>query len=107
MYLLLCAKGSQDRGARRRPSDFVTTGSRIHPEWFRQKLLARFEIKTKVVGRGKGEVHEARILNRIIRVTPQGWEYEADQRHGEIVVEALGLEGARGVSSTPRGEEKE
>ena len=36
------------------------------------------------------EKQEARILNRIVRWTPQGWEYEADQRHAELIVKAMG-----------------
>ena len=27
----------------------------------------------------------------MIRATPQGWEYESDQRHVEIILEQLGL----------------
>ena len=66
-------------------------------EWFRSKMAERFEIKTKKVGLGPEEVKETRVLNRVIRVTEQGWEYEADQRHGELVVKGMGLEGAKGV----------
>ena len=40
-------------------------------------------MKDKIVGPRKdlGEVMETRILNRIVRWTGSGWEYEADQRH--------------------------
>ena len=44
-------------------------------------------------------------MNRVIRRTEQGWEYEPDQRHAEMIIGALGLEDARGVS-TPGEEEK-
>ena len=55
--------------------DFVSVGSRADLAWMKEKLQKRFEVKTELVG-GKpeeGDAQEARILNRIIRVTPQGW----------------------------------
>ena len=33
-----------------------------------------------------------RILNRVITWKEEGIEYEADQRHAEIIVNSLGLE---------------
>ena len=62
--------------------DFVTTGGREAMRWLRERLEARFEIKTKVVGLGTGESREETVLSRVIRVTERGWEYEPDQRHG-------------------------
>ena len=47
---------------------------------------------------------EAKILNRIIRAMPEGWEYECDQRHAQIMIEGMGLEGTKKVS-TPAAEE--
>ena len=44
------------------------------------------------------------MLNRIIRFTSNGIEYEGDIRHSEIIVKQLGLEDARSLS-TPGGEE--
>ena len=67
----------------------------------------RFEIKTKLVGSGSsdGEVTEARILNRIIRRTDAGWEYEADQRHADLIVKETGADKASTLSH-PGGEKK-
>ena len=79
--------------------DFVTVGDRAETEWFKKRLEERFEIKTKKVGDGPGENREEKVLNRIIRITPEGWEYEADQRHGELVVQGMGLEEAKSVST--------
>ena len=42
-------------------------------------------------------------MNRILRLKSEGWEYEADQRHAELIVRGMGLEKAKGVK-TP-GEE--
>ena len=59
--------------------DFITSGSSEQVRWFKEGLEKRFEIKTKIIGVGEGEVQEERVLNRVIRVMDQGWEYEADQ----------------------------
>jgi hypothetical protein len=80
-------------------------GSREAMAHFRRQLEKRFEIKTKVVGTGKEEDREGKVLNRVIRVTEDGWEYEPDQRHAEMIVEELGLQGAK-PSVTPGEDEK-
>ena len=60
--------------------DFVSVGCSETLRWMKTKLQGRFEIKTATVGSNEeeGGVKEARIPNRIIRVTSDGWEYEAD-----------------------------
>ena len=45
------------------------------------------------------------MLNRIVRATEGGWEYEADQRHVDIILSDLGSAGANPVS-TPSEDEK-
>jgi hypothetical protein len=70
-----------------------------------ERLKERFEIKSKKIGLGKDEVKEARVLTRVVRVTPEGWEYEADQRHAELIVKTLGLEESKEVS-TPGEDDK-
>ena len=85
--------------------DFASVGNRVALKWFRQQLEIKFEIKTSVIGAGIGEVREARVLNRILRITELGWEYEPDQRHAEMIVEQLGLKDAKAVE-TPTEEEK-
>ena len=52
-------------------------------------LKSRFEVSTVVVGDGREEeVHETKVLNRISRMDHEGWHYEADQRHGQLIVNA-------------------
>ena len=51
-----------------------------------------FEIKVRGRIGEDTEVKEMRILNRIVRVTPNGVRYEADPRHYELVARSLGLE---------------
>ena len=72
----------------------------------KEELEKVYEIKTSMVGRRQGLEKEVRVLNRIMRWTHEGWEYEADQRHGEIIVRETGTEEAKEVT-TPTAEEKE
>ena len=57
------------------------------------------------------EGSECRLLNRVARCTQNGWGIEPDQRHADLLVQALELKGANGVT-TPgendsRGQEEE
>ena len=62
--------------------DYVTVGSEENAQWLKEELEKVYEIKTSMVGRRYGLEKEVRVLNRIMRWTHEGWEYEADQRHG-------------------------
>ena len=86
--------------------DFVSVGASQSLAWMEANLKERFEVKVVKVGQAKerGEVPEARILNRAIRVTPDGWEYEADQRHVDLVKE-IGVD--KMSTLTPPGGDKE
>ena len=81
--------------------DFVATGSREDINQFRQEIAVRFTVKDNIVGSRSdlGELHETRVLNRIIRWTQKGWEYEADQRHAELIVREMGMESAKSVKT--------
>ena len=87
--------------------DFVCVGQPEELKWLKAKLSMRFEIKTSMVGLNAqdGEIREARILNRVIRVTPQGWEYEADQRHADLIIQETGAS-SKGLLSRPGGDKK-
>ena len=86
--------------------DFVAVGRRDKVQAFRKQVAARFTIKDKVIGLRPDlkEEAEARILNRIVRITPQGWEYEADQRHADIIAQELGLSKARATRTAGEDE---
>ena len=45
------------------------------------------------------EGSECRLLNRVVRCTPAGWEVEPDQRHVDILIPFLELKGANGVTT--------
>ena len=83
--------------------DFATARKPQDCEWLQEKMRRRFEIKTMVIGGGEKEQREGRILNRVVRWTEKGWEYEADRKHADILVERLGMKEAKAVA-TP-GEE--
>ena len=71
--------------------DFASVADIAELEWFKGKLSKRFKIKTQVIGPNNGEDKEGRILNRSIRCTKKGWEYEPDQRHAELIVQDMKL----------------
>ena len=79
--------------------DFVSTASPGELQWFKKELEKRFKIKTQVIGPGASYAKEGRALNRILRYTASGWEYEPDQRHAELIVKELGLDTANGLST--------
>ena len=86
--------------------DFVSAGGREGMKKFRRVLEERFKIKTKLVGAAGGEEEtEARVLNRVVRITAQGWEYEPDPRHVEMLIDGLALRNAKSVN-TPGEDEK-
>ena len=64
-------------------------------------MANRFTVKDNVIGLRSdlGEAQETRILNRIIRVTTEGWEYEADQRHADMIIQEMGLTKANSVKT--------
>ena len=48
-----------------------------------------------------------RLLNRVIEWTDEGIKYEADQRHGELIIKDMGFEGNSNSVSTPGGKKSE
>ena len=73
--------------------DYASTSGLSQLDWLRTQLDKKFDMKTQVLGHSQREnvLREAKILNRVIRATPEGWEYECDQRHVEIILEQLKL----------------
>ena len=79
--------------------DFVSTGSGAELRRLEAALERKFEIKPKTIGHYVGYRTEVKILNRVITVTQQGFRYQPDLRHAELVVSELGLESAKSVST--------
>ena len=42
-------------------------------------------------GRGPGESKEERVLNRVVRVTNVSWEYKADQKHADELMQRISI----------------
>eukprot|EP00971_Amphidinium_carterae_P228941 4541788-Amphidinium_carterae.2 len=60
----------------------------------------RFQVVRKArLGRDRGDQTEATLLNRLLRVTAEGILIEPDPRHAWLIVVALRLLGAKGVST--------
>ena len=79
--------------------DFATTGRLEDTIWLEKKLKERFEIKTHMIGKGQDLSQEGKVFNRVIRRTEQGWEYEADPRHAELIARTLNLNESKAVTT--------
>ena len=79
--------------------DFLIVGVHMALRWFKGILEQKYDIKSQILGPELTSCREIKILNRIIRWTPHGLEYEPDQRHADAVIESLGLQQARTVST--------
>ena len=85
--------------------DYCSAGSGVDLDWLEGVLASKYEIKTQRIGRGKtkdGKLKssEGQVLNRVVRRTDDGFELEADLRHAELIVEQLGLQDSK-IVSTP------
>ena len=75
--------------------DFVAVGDEKATKKLQVSLEKAYKVKCEVLGDGKDEKSEIRVLNRIIRRVDTGFALEADPRHAEIIVRDLGLIGAK------------
>ena len=86
--------------------DFATTGKLEDATWLETELKDRFGIKTHIIGPGEGTSREGKVLNKVIRRTEDGWEYEADPRHAELRIKSLKLEESKPVSTAGEDEKE-
>ena len=84
--------------------DFTVVASAKQIAWLGEEMKKRYELKMEVLGPNAGQTEEVRVLNRIIRWTRTGLEYEPDQRHAERIISELELETCKSAS-TPRVQE--
>ena len=112
--------------------DFATVGTLENVAWLKGVLEKRSKIKTECVsptaagvggrrvagspgapapkttnGEALTEGSEARLLNRVVRCTGDGWEVEPDQRHADLIVQELQLTGANGVTTPGEHDRRE
>ena len=83
--------------------DYVSSGPRASSDWLDIELNKKYKVETQRFG---DDVHELKVLNRILRRTQHGFEVEADPRHAELIIEEM-LEGGLRTLSTPGVDEKE
>ena len=83
-----------------RGGDFATARLKDQLDWFKVQLEKKYEPKGNCrLGSGADANEEGKIVNRIVGWTDEGLEYEADPRQSEKIIEELGLEGAKDVST--------
>jgi len=80
--------------------DFTTVGPKSSLDKFVEDMKSKHELKEAArLGPGKGDDKETRVLNRVVRWTEQGLEYEADPRQAEKIIQELGLEDCKAVAT--------
>ena len=84
--------------------DFVATGKRKDLEWLEKSLQRKFDCKSKWIGPRSEDPQSQQVLGRVITRTSEGIMYEADPRHAETLIEAMGLQEAKSLS-TPGSKE--
>ena len=74
--------------------DFTFTGCDAELDKVQRAMEAEFLCKVEGrLGGGAADLQEARLLNRVIRWTPEGLRYEADPRHAEQLARDVALFG--------------
>ena len=80
--------------------DFTSLGDDDALDWVEGVLAESFDIKVRGrLGTGCPGDNEIRILNRIVRITEQGLEYEADPRHVDLISQSLNLQHSKSVAT--------
>ena len=80
--------------------DFTTSGAHQNLNWFEEEMGKKYEMTIGPrLGPGENDAKEARALNRVVRWTKDGVEYEADPRQVEKLIQECGLEGSNPIST--------
>ena len=80
--------------------DFTTVGGKQDLDWFEARMQEKYELTLGPrLGPGAQDAKEGSVLNRIVRWTASGLEYEGDPRQGEKAVLDLSLDGAKSVAT--------
>ena len=72
--------------------NLIVTGPETDLKWVEAKRGAKYEIKTKFLGPISHNEQEIRVLNRTLRWITEGVEYDADQRHAELIIKDIEME---------------
>ncbi len=80
--------------------DFTTVGAKCDLDWLESKMQEHYELTIQPrLGPAPHDAKEAVILNRVIRWTDRGIEYEADPRQAEKLVSECGMAGTNSVAT--------
>jgi hypothetical protein len=84
--------------------DFTLVGPEEGLQYIIGRMKIWYELKVKaMLGPGPQDDKEVEVLNRVLRCSDEGYEYEADPKHREKILEAFGLaEGSKELSVTGR-----
>ena len=100
-----CVIGHKERQLRAmiHGDDFTLLGNEVGLGWFRDNIQRQLEVKTRGrLGPGVNDQKFVRIPNRIITWNKDKIQFEADQRHAEIIVKQLVFKGSSNAVCTPR-----
>ena len=87
--------------------DFTAAGPMTGLNWFNKEMANKYEVKSEFLGPDGGQSKEIRVLNRVLRWTESGVEYEPDQRHAEIIMKSMGVQDAKPLSTPGANEDKD
>ena len=80
--------------------DFTSTGLKVELDWFEAQLKGKYELfEGGRVGPGPDDAKELTVLNRALCYTPDGFEYEADPRQAEKLLEVSSDSNCNGAAT--------
>ena len=79
--------------------DFNALAVKAELDWYETELATHFEIKIRGRMGPGGECKQIKILNRILTLTEDGLEHEADPRHVDLLASSMALSAANSVST--------
>ncbi len=86
---------------------FTITGPNEDLRWLEEQLKKKYDIKTSYLGPESEHNKEIRVLNRTLRWTDDGIEYEPDRRHAELIIKDMEVSGAKPMATPGVSETKE
>ena len=86
--------------------DFLVVADEAGLRWLEAQLKAKYEIKASMLGPDSSMAQEIRYLNRTLRWTTTGIDYESDSKHASSIVQECEVSSGR-ASKVPGTAEKE
>ncbi len=79
--------------------DLLAVGEEGHLVWMEAELKKVYDLRSMLLGPGRGDVKEAKYLGRTLRWTEWGIEVQGDEKHLTELLRCTGLEGCRPVGT--------